>query len=734
MNLDIVGRIRPTIAGELVGSFIIDGNRVQSSKGGASHNFNILFQQDSSTTEIFTKTVQPLLDLFIAGFNTCVILYGESGSGKSFTMTGEQTGNSEPGIVPQSIGYVTNNIQKQNENNSSQRSNSFPHVSARPFEERARLLLYHYEIYNENIKDLLANRGSITTRGYNGPLELKSSAEKGTFVKNLQYVLCRDTTEAVTAYWQGWSSRNNSTTELGSAKNFSTYIMQLELYMMTDENPLPNRSVFSVIRLPGAEKLGEDLTRARLREGSNLTRSIISFNKLTADLARQPQPNRVINYSDSKLTSILEDILGGNCKTRIICCLSSATSNKPESLSIVLNGCGLLSQVKNYPIINDCLAQDLMTQYRTRGSSSANYGASEGSGGGAMSRTELQDQLLKLTADNTQLRERNDRLFQRMEQSQDKMTDVAKSKADLSAKLVASEEEKLRVSKGMIELQLQNNRLAEEFEAENFDLKNKILTLENQLVEFELEKNKFARNHDISAENARHLEENRRKIAEDFTSLKKKAQDQEKELESQRKLNNEMRTELAKLIETEAALLDLRDNVEKRRQIHDEAGKELEEARKVLRDASIPLPNLHSSKAADGHEVLEALRARRAEIHRQTLDRQRSILRSSHGDVAAPEDEMKTEALARVRRVFDEQTRDLENRLNELKLQLQTAYTGIQASSQRDAEEQTKIEKVKEEHKLFKEDNTRLQTELKEANEEYRRRLWRYVQDIAVKT
>ena len=50
---------------------------------------------------------------------------------------------------------------------------------------------------------------------------------------------------------------------------------------------------------------------------------------------------------------------------------------------------------------------------------------------------------------------------------------------------------------------------------------------------------------------------------------------------------------------------------------------------------------------------------------------------------------MKTEARARVRRVFDEQTRDLENRLNELKLQLQTAYTGIQASSQRDAEEQT---------------------------------------------
>ena len=48
-----------------------------------------------------------------------------------------------------------------------------------------------------------------------------------------------------------------------------------------------------------------------------------------------------------------------------------------------------------------------------------------------------------------------------------------------------------------------------------------------------MEKNKFARNHDISAEHARHLEENRRKIADDFVALKQKAEDQDKELESQ---------------------------------------------------------------------------------------------------------------------------------------------------------------------------------------------------------
>ena len=59
------------------------------------------------------------------------------------------------------------------------------------------------------------------------------------------------------------------------------------------------------------------------------------------------------------------------------------------------------------------------------------------------------------------------------------------------------------------------------------------MTLENQLVEFELEKNKFARSHDLSAEHTKQLEENRKMIADEFVVLKKKAIKQEKELAEQ---------------------------------------------------------------------------------------------------------------------------------------------------------------------------------------------------------
>ena len=60
-----------------------------------------------------------------------------------------------------------------------------------------------------------------------------------------------------------------------------------------------------------------------------------------------------------------------------------------------------------------------------------------------------------------------------------------------------------------------------------------VLNLENQLVEIELERNKYARTHDISAEHTKQLEENRKLLADEFIALKRKSQAQEDSLKSQ---------------------------------------------------------------------------------------------------------------------------------------------------------------------------------------------------------
>jgi len=62
------------------------------------------------------------------------------------------------------------------------------------------------------------------------------------------------------------------------------------------DNQDPFTSRFLVVELPGAEKLAEDPTQLRMREGPTLNRSITAFGNLVAKLAGSPKSTRVINY------------------------------------------------------------------------------------------------------------------------------------------------------------------------------------------------------------------------------------------------------------------------------------------------------------------------------------------------------------------------------------------------------------------------------------------------------
>ena len=66
--------------------------------------FQQLHRQDASNFDVFHRTVMPQVELCLAGFNTCLLLIGESGSGKSYTIAGETM--SKSGIVPLSMDHI----------------------------------------------------------------------------------------------------------------------------------------------------------------------------------------------------------------------------------------------------------------------------------------------------------------------------------------------------------------------------------------------------------------------------------------------------------------------------------------------------------------------------------------------------------------------------------------------------------------------------------------------------
>ncbi|NXT56514.1 CCD78 protein, partial [Pluvianellus socialis] len=103
---------------------------------------------------------------------------------------------------------------------------------------------------------------------------------------------------------------------------------------------------------------------------------------------------------------------------------------------------------------------------------------------------------------------------------QERMGKLAGSKQDLSARMAFSEEEKLKISKDLVDLQIETNKMKEQYETENFELKNMILALENRVKELELRSEKVTGERDALQERLRALESGRKELADEYIILK----------------------------------------------------------------------------------------------------------------------------------------------------------------------------------------------------------------------
>ncbi|NXD78028.1 CCD78 protein, partial [Halcyon senegalensis] len=118
-----------------------------------------------------------------------------------------------------------------------------------------------------------------------------------------------------------------------------------------------------------------------------------------------------------------------------------------------------------------------------------------------------------------QLQDRNERPYQ-LGDLQESTGKLAGSKTDLSDRVVFSEKEKLQISKDLIDLQIETNKMKEHYETENFELKNMILALEKRVLELELCTENITGERDALRERLRALETSRKELADEYIILK----------------------------------------------------------------------------------------------------------------------------------------------------------------------------------------------------------------------
>lgn len=262
----------------------------------------------------------------VEGYNTSVMLYGVTGSGKTHTVFGSlgiQT-SKEKGVIY----HATQDLFKHHQTS---------------------LHLSYIEIYNEKVKDLLSPTNA-------GNLMILQNSDGGVQVPGLSQIELKDFEELIEYVRIGNRRRKMAKTNSNSFSSRSHAIIQITLRRKIGEDKSPSKiqdekynayfgienpnnktenyveSKLSFIDLAGSERVCVSQARGiRMTEGSNINKSLLALGNVINKLSDK-RKGIYVPYRDSKLTRLLKDSLGGNTRTVLIACITPNSSQIDETI------------------------------------------------------------------------------------------------------------------------------------------------------------------------------------------------------------------------------------------------------------------------------------------------------------------------------------------------------------------------------------------------------------------
>ncbi|TRZ25460.1 hypothetical protein HGM15179_001519 [Zosterops borbonicus] len=362
-NIQVVVRCRPFNASELRASSyaVVDCDQAKKEvsvrTGGVTdkssrktYTFDMVFGAQAKQIDVYRSVVCPILDEVIMGYNCTVFAYGQTGTGKTFTMEGERSPNEEytweedplAGIIPRTLHQI---FEKLTENGTE-------------FSVKVSLL----EIYNEELFDLLNPTPDVGERlqMFDDPRN-----KRGVIIKGLEEVTVHNKNQVYQILERGAAKRTTAATYMNAYSSRSHSVFSITIHMKettVDGEELVKIGKLNLVDLAGSENIGRSgAVDKRAREAGNINQSLLTLGRvITALVERTPH----IPYRESKLTRILQDSLGGRTKTSIIATISPASVNLEETLS-TLEYAHRAKNIMNKPEVNQKLTKKALIKEYT---------------------------------------------------------------------------------------------------------------------------------------------------------------------------------------------------------------------------------------------------------------------------------------------------------------------------------------------------------------------------------
>ena len=305
--------------------------RYADTLGPQSFAFDYVYGPEANSQLIYQQLCRPIVHSVLSGYNGTIFMYGQTTSGKTYTMLGTPE---SPGVLPCSIRDIFQNISKD-------------------FDHEYSVWVSYLEIYNEQINDLLVPGATN--------LKIKEDPKQGVTVQGLkqQQVWSFDQVIILMNYGEEHRSYRETSIHEHSSRSHTIFKIFLESVSKPPHSS-DGRLKFgclNLVDLAGSERLGEFETRApdQLGETGHINKSLFVLANVINKLAEGRSQH--IPYRDSKLTRILSQALGGNSLTAIVCTISPAAMNFHQSLS-TLRFATRAKTVHNLPEINEILDEE----------------------------------------------------------------------------------------------------------------------------------------------------------------------------------------------------------------------------------------------------------------------------------------------------------------------------------------------------------------------------------------
>jgi kinesin family protein 11 len=355
-GVQVVVRVRPFNSNEEKASNVpvvttnSSNGEVTIVKGAGTRQHKTTFRFDrvfgSFTTqeEIYEETLLPVIDDVLRGYESTVFAYGQTGTGKTFTMEGDLSQGimGGAGIIPRAAQCI------------------FERCSNEKVYESFSVVVSFLEVYNEEMSDLLSEFQDVdiantpkkksTSKGKAevklmivedrpSESELKKRTKGqflGVYVKGLKEVEVKTPDDVLKILRKAQEKRHTAETRMNKASSRSHCLFTMKIYTKEhteDGMVMERQGKLHMADLAGSENAkaaGTGASKTQLRESMNINQSLLTLGRVITALKDK---SARVPYRDSKLTRILQESLGGRCKTVIIATVTPSILSTEETIS-----------------------------------------------------------------------------------------------------------------------------------------------------------------------------------------------------------------------------------------------------------------------------------------------------------------------------------------------------------------------------------------------------------------